>query len=256
MFDQLISELVLSILIVILFICIYISHKVRRIHVKLYEFEDKSRTQLVDLHHQLEALHTLSCELEFQRGLPPTRGWSASPDFLLLIARHVLEERPETILECGSGTSTVVIARALQLAGAGHLYSLEHDSAFAEISRENLSRYDLTEWATVIDAPLRLWAPAVENIQWYEVEQIPDQIFDLLVIDGPPMPLGPLSRYPAGPVLFPVLKAEGHAFVDDAKSEQGKRIIQRWKNEFPNLEVKRHDCEKGCVEFRAPELRG
>ena len=69
----------------------------------------------------------------------------------------------------------------------------------------------------------------------------------MLVIDGPPMPVGPLVRYPVGPILFPKLAPGAVVFLDDAARDDEKRIIERWQREFPDLERQDHDCEKGCV---------
>ena len=74
----------------------------------------------------------------------------------------------------------------------------------------------------------------------------------MLVIDGPPMPVGPLVRYPAGPILFPKLAPGAAVFLDDAPRDDEKRIIERWMQEFPGLQREDHPCEKGCVSLTWP----
>ena len=71
----------------------------------------------------------------------------------------------------------------------------------------------------------------------------------MLVIDGPPMPVGPLVRYPAGPIFFPKLAPGATVFLDDAARDDEKRIIERWQREFPDFEIRNYPCEKGCVSF-------
>jgi predicted O-methyltransferase YrrM len=225
----------------------YIAHKVRRVHLMTYRLSDEISSGAAMLYRQMEALQALYAELDLRRALPPTRGWSASPDFLLLIASHTRAARPRMVLECGSGTSTIVLARALQLNGVGHVHSLEHDPTFAARTREHLHRSGLTEWATVIDAPLRPYRSEGKEYSWYEFESIPDGPIDLLVVDGPPMPIGPEARYPAGPVLFPRLNPGAVVFLDDADRKDEKRIVERWLKEFLNLERAEYQCEKGCV---------
>src|SRR4029453_6873879 len=67
---------------------------------------------------QLEALVGLHAILRPDRDLPETRGWSASPDFLLGLVAHAMATRPRVIVECGSGVSTVLLARCLSLNGS------------------------------------------------------------------------------------------------------------------------------------------
>ena len=233
-------------------VLLYVLHKVRRVHLMMYGLSDKIGTSSDTVYRQLEALHALYAELDLKRALPPTRGWSASPDFLLLIARHARDARPQTVVECGSGTSTVVLARCMQLNGSGHVYSLEHDPEFASSTRANLERHGLGEWATVVDAPLRSHDLNGQTWSWYSHETSRELKIDMLVIDGPPMPVGPLVRYPAGPILFPKLAPGAVVFLDDAARDDEKRIIERWQREFPDLERQDHDCEKGCVSLTRP----
>ena len=78
---------------------------------------------------RLQAWFYLRDRLDLRAGIPYTRQWSASPDFLKLIADHALETRPAFILECGSGASSLVLARCCQLNGGGRLVSLEDGAA-------------------------------------------------------------------------------------------------------------------------------
>lgn len=231
---------------------LYTLHKVRRVHLMMYGLSDKIAAGSDALYRQLEALHALSAELDLTRALPPTRGWSASPDFLLLIARHARDARSQTVVECGSGVSTVVLARCMQLNGSGHVYSLEHEPEFAGSTRANLERHRLSDWATVVDAPLRPLELNGETWPWYAHEALPELTIDMLVIDGPPMPVGPEVRYPAGPVLFLKLAPGATVFLDDAARDDEKRIVERWKREFAGLQCQDHDCEKGCVSLTWP----
>jgi predicted O-methyltransferase YrrM len=42
-----------------------------------------------------------------------------------------MEERPKFVIECGSGSSTALIAACLQRIGQGRLVALEHDPGYA-----------------------------------------------------------------------------------------------------------------------------
>jgi predicted O-methyltransferase YrrM len=198
---------------------------------------------------QIEALDIVRRELDLSGGLPLSRGWAASPDLLLEITRYARNHPPQTMLECGAGLSTVVLAAIARKNGTGHVYSLENDPAYAAQVRRDLSRVGLDAWASVIDAPLDKFAIGDQSWRWYTTATLPNAI-DLLLVDGPPGGLAELARYPAGPLLFPRLSATGIVFCDDSRRTDEQAVIRRWLSEFPNLMAEYLDCEKGCAVLR------
>ncbi len=76
---------------------------------------------------------------------------------------------------------------------------------------------------------------------------MPDNGIDILVIDGPPMPIGPKARYPVGPVLFPRLNKDATVFLNDADRDDEREIVRRWTKDSSNFELTNHTREKGCV---------
>lgn len=235
----------------------YLIYKVRQIHETLYGTDYVVRKVSLELSQAFQNLQLLTYELGIERPLPPLRGWAASPDVLLVVARHMRRARPEVIVECGSGTSTVVLAQAARRNGRGHVYSIDHDAAYAEESRALLADYGLGEWATIIHAPLCETKIGNDIWEWYDRDCLPDTpAIDLLFVDGPPAgPRKPLSRYPAGPILFPRLSPRGVVFADDTNRPGETEVLRRWKREFPGLDTHAHHCEKGCCELRADALR-
>ena len=196
-----------------------------------------------------QAFYSLNKLLQLPAPLPTLRGWAASPDFLLEIAKYALEAKPGTALECSSGCSTIVLARCMQLNGGGHVYSLEHDLTYAVITRRELERQELTEWATVIDAPL-VEIRELPGHRWYSLESFPTSIkAELLVIDGPPVMTCKLARYPALPLLKERLAKNCHVLLDDASRDSEQEIVKRWMAEFSGTLVKYISCEKGCAEL-------
>src|SRR5512138_156546 len=184
---------------------------------------------------QWQCLQALQQDLAFAKSLPPAGGKAASPDFLTLLADHIMQKKPEVVVECGSGLSTVVIARCLQINGKGHLYSLEHMEEFAEQTRRQLERQGLTNWARVIGAPLEPRQFNGQSFSWYRSNELPDLPIDLLIVDGPPARTGRSPRYPAGPVLFPRLSSRGAVLIDDAARPEELAVIERWRKAFPSL---------------------
>lgn len=233
---------------VMLLLILYSLHKLRQAHLLLFDLRDQSRQDHASLFRQLEALQGLYAELDLKTSLPPTRGWAASPDFLLELARHARTARPQTVLECSSGASTLVLARCLQLNGSGKVLSLEHDPYYAGQTRTQLQHHGLQDWAEVLDAPLLPQGLHGADWPWYDLSRLPAALsIDLLVIDGPPQATRALARYPAGPLLFSRLAPGAHVFLDDAARDDEVAILQRWQQEFPALQQSGRACEKGCA---------
>lgn len=177
--------------------------------------------------------------------VPPDGGWVAAADFLLLLARQVLEQKPRLVVEFGSGVSTVIIARCLQLNGYGRLLSFDHDAGFAELTRRRLKRAGVE--GEVSAAPLR---PGIHGYggSWYDHGELPDDI-DLLVIDGPPAwrEAEAESRGSAAPAAFAKLAPGGVVLLDDADRPGERLIAQRWRQEFPQLHFDWAATQKGTL---------
>lgn len=227
-------------------------HKVRKIHLISFELLDQSkhiRREVDGLFSQIESWHALEKILNLKHALPPMRGWAGSPDFLLKTADEALRRKPQTVMECGSGVSTVVLARCMQLNGSGHVYSLENSAEFAVKTHALLALHGLADWATVLDAPL---VSKATPTPWYDESAIPTELpaIDMLVIDGPPAATAPLARYPALPRLQPRMAANCILMLDDADRADEIEIVKRWQAEFADFEQSHLGCEKGLVVMR------
>lgn len=227
----------------------YTLHKCRRIHLKLFEAEQRADERSQNLFAQVEALLALNKDLDLHAALPATRGWAGSPDFLRHVQRAAMRLKPESIVECSSGVSTIVLARAAQLNSRGHVFSLEHDPVYAQKTRDELARQGLQAHATVLDAPLRPHALKCGEWKWYETAGLPATI-DLLVIDGPPWNTQPLARYPAVAVLDTRLSEGGRVILDDANRPDEQEAVRRWGSEFGFVPEESLHAEKGIVLLR------
>lgn len=205
----------------------YAGYNIRKIKIQQSAINNKLQRLLLKIPEAVimnaQAISNLNALLPNQHGIPLSDLWSAMPDFLHHVARHCLLHRPNNIVECGSGVSTVVLALCLRRIGSGHIYSLEHDPEYAVRTRNMLKEYGLEDIATVIDAALVDTIVNNESWIWYSLDNLPDAVvIDLLVIDGPPTPMGALMRYSAGPMLFPRLSPRAVVFLDDANREDEK----------------------------------
>lgn len=244
---------VVGLLLVLICVAAYLAHKIRRIH--LQGFEILTRAEFIQreagsLFAQIQALGNLEKLLELPLGLPALRGWAGSPDFLLHVSRHALSKQPNVVVECSSGASTVVLARCMQINGMGHVYSLEHDKVYADKTTQMLADRGLSQWATVIHAPLVPHAGLPSP--WYDRSVfLPEmQQVEMVVVDGPPNAIGPLARYPAVGALMDRLSGSFHLFLDDADRPEEKEAVARWKQEWPELVAESLQAEKGLTVVR------
>lgn len=172
-------------------------------------------------------------------------------DCALRLVRLVLALKPRWVIEAGSGLSTVVIARALELIGEGGVViSLEHKLEWAEDTRAMVGEQGLQQHSRVVVAPLVPIEVGGEEFLWYDLAEValPDEI-DLLFVDGPPGKSGSLARYPAVPLLFDRLKQGGVILLDDANRAEEQSIVRRWSAEFSSLSVRFHKDLKGTAEI-------
>lgn len=247
-----ISTLILVLVIVQFVILALVYHKLSSAIQSLKHQTIKSSDNVIS---QTEALLALHAELQPTRALPKSRGWAASPDLLAQLVRLTHERRPMTILECSSGFSTLVLAACVRNMGKGRVLSLENDPVFAEKTRELLRVHGLSEWATVIDAPLVPLTLEGWEGKWYRTSDLPSGLsVDMLVVDGPPHDTSKLARFPAVPVLAKFFSASAVVVMDDAFREGESTSIDRWLGSSSKLQRVHADaCEKGCaiLEYRA-----
>ncbi len=194
----------------------------------------------------LDAYNAIIERLNLHKGIPYSHNWSAAADFLNLIIEHCLKYRPETVFECSSGLTTLMLARCCQMNNHGHVYSLENGSEYADKTRGYLAMYGLSNYATVIDAPLERYVINHREYQWYAMDGCPERHIDMLVIDGPPGFIQKHSRYPALPLLHEALAERCVLYMDDAAREDEREIVKMWQSEFSRIEHRYVATERGC----------
>lgn len=89
--------------------------KLTRVDLKVWRMSEELPAQVRQVFRQSEAMNAVYWELRLPHPLSSTRDWAASPDALRVISEYALSTKPRTIVECGSGVSTVVLVRCAQL---------------------------------------------------------------------------------------------------------------------------------------------
>lgn len=209
---------------------------------------DQIDNQVVLLEDYMQLMRLVPMSLPMPR--PGT--WAASEDLLLWLAGEVLEHRPRTVVDLGSGQSSVWMAAAMRTAGYdGRVIGVDHDELFAQGTRELARRQGVEDWLTVIHAPLREQVIEGRSVRWYDLDALAGiEGIDLLCIDGPPGQGASHARWPALPALHARLSAEATVVLDDMIRRDEQEILEEWTGLYPGFEVERLDFEKGAAIMR------
>lgn len=196
------------------------------------------RRDLRDNAVQMQSLLETHRLLKTDAPLPTLGGSAMEPDCANVLIHHILKYRPRLIVEAGSGSSTVLAAECLRQIGAGKVIALEHLPEFAERTRRRLEQRGLGPFAEVRSAPLEPQSIDGRDWPWFSVDaQKFDEAIDLLVVDGPPAGKpNREARFPALPRLVSQMNRRAWVIVDDANRRGERRILQRWKEAFANLD--------------------
>lgn len=163
--------------------------------------------------------------------LPHLGSWKADTYLLHRVVDVIEEAKPASVVELGSGATSLVIARALAKNGHGRLRSYDQHLPFVEEMGKWLSEHDLS--AEFHHAPLSQRSERWPGL-WYSLSHLPAEI-DLLVIDGPPWTVHPFARGIAE-CLFDRLSPGGVVMLDDAARPGERYIARRWRRDWPDFD--------------------
>ena len=172
--------------------------------------------------------------IDHDRPMPELGDWAMSASTLVWILDRISGSSVRTILECGSGSSTVWFATALaHRGGEGQVIALESSAEYAEITRAELARHGLQDRAVVLHAPLIETVVGVRDSQpWFDLSVLPDiPPVDLLFVDAPVGGLAHQARYPAVPLLADRLSPGAAVVLDDTGRPDEAAIVKLWQQE-------------------------
>jgi predicted O-methyltransferase YrrM len=172
--------------------------------------------------------------VDHDRPMPELGNWAISPSTLVWILDRLSDSSVRTILELGSGSSTIWFATALaKRGGEGRVVALESSADYAESTRTELAKHGLRDRAQVLHAPLVATAvPGRDNQPWYDMSVLPDlPPVDLLFVDGPVGSIADQVRYPAYPLLADRLAPRATVVLDDTVRPAEAAIVKAWKQE-------------------------
>lgn len=243
--SQVVSVLLVVLIVALIVVIGLLLFKLRSLQV--VALNAATKRDIDNLYSQIEAFESLHHELGFDRALPRLRGNTVSPDFLRELAQQVGQRRPQYVVECGSGATTVVLAKALSKNGYGHVYSLDQDIDSANRTYRWLNEHGLTDWATVIYAEPIPYTLNGNNFTWYALSDLPNTAIDLMVINGPNSATQKCARYPALFLLRARITEQGAIVFNNSNRPDDVATLALWAHDFPEFNFQKLRCEKGCA---------
>ena len=237
--------------ILVLALSLYVVRSIRALHKKINRNSDRItkeltaqtgriKTELAHVYHQFEAVEQLLPLLKLSAPLPPSRGWAASPDFLLTLAHVTRKVKPRLTVELGSGISTLVLAKS----GAKKIVSLDHSVEFGTQTKEMLSSHGVRG----VDIRIHELETYPGGYKWYAKSTYKGlSKIDLLVIDGPPSSTNPDARYPAFEHLISLLSPKATVVLDDVYRDEERKLADAITQALPNHVLTILSHEKGTA---------
>lgn len=229
----------------------YLVRSIRALHRKVNRNADRItkelaaqtgriKSELGNVYHQFEAVEQLLPLLKLSAPLPPSRGWAASPDFLLTLAHVTKRVKPRFTVELGSGISTLVLAKS----GAKKIVSLDHSVDFGTQTREML----ISHGVRGVEIRISELETYSRGYKWYAKATFKGlSKIDLLVIDGPPSSTNPDARFPALEHLVPLLSPKATVILDDVYRDEERKLADAIAKALPNHVLTILSHEKGTA---------
>ena len=243
--------LILALLVAVFVLIAYLVRSTRALHRKVNRNADRVtkelsgqtgriKNEIADAYHQVEAIEQLLPMLKLSAPLPPSRGWAASPDFLLTLAHITKSVRPRLTVELGSGTSTLVLAKS----GARKIISLDHSQEFGAQTRSMLESHKVRG----VEIRIHDLESYPSGYKWYAKSTLKGLAkIDLLVIDGPPSATNSDARYPALEHLVPLLSPNATVVLDDVYRDEERKLADAIAKALPNHTITILSHEKGTA---------
>lgn len=154
--------------------------------------------------------------------------WSLGEDAYRAILEDLRSESAKSIVEFGSGTSTLRLSRDLANA---RVLSIESDDGYLEQTRRSLETYGGRGQVELSLRPLRWQRYGLSWFRSYEPGPFPDHV-DAVIIDGPPI----ATRRGREACLYQVFsrtRVGTRFYLDDFRRDAERRIVDNWLRAYP-----------------------
>lgn len=212
------------------------------------------KQKLSKLERNVEEIHGLARLTEYNDTfpLPFGGGWALTADSAALMVREIILHNPRTVVELGSGVSTILLGKVLKKSNTNaKIISLDHDKNWADKTKSLVEKAGLEDIVEVKYAPLQKYQIDDSEYNWYELPEELKELdkIDALIIDGPPHNSNPQgkARYPAMPILHPKLAQNSIVYVDDASRKDEKEMVDLWMKDDSAWELETFDTADGVA---------
>lgn len=206
-----------------------------------FGLENKYNEQaLHNLCLRMDDMYSMGLLQSLLNGYPyiPFTTFSFRPFCLNVILNDIIINHRKSIIEFGSGISTVLIGRLIKKNDLHTtIISFEHNDVWVDVMKKMLKNEQLDDVVQIVHAPLKESAFSTFS-PWYDPEVIENSIennrFDLVVVDGPPAweKAKEKARYPALPFLKERLTDTFCILLDDANRAGEKNVLQLWEQQL------------------------
>lgn len=171
--------------------------------------------------------------------------WAIDMDLAHYLVELIECNAYDLVIEFGSGISTTVVAKALQLMQdrppqrtTASFVSFDHLEPYFQKTLAHLRQLDLQSHAELHLAPLADWVAAsgklypfytCEDVLAVLARQMPAAGRILVIVDGPPAAIGQHARYPALPSILTHFAGRAiDVLMDDYVRADEKEVAQMW----------------------------
>lgn len=163
-------------------------------------------------------------------------GWAVDQEFGRVLALAIELSGCRNVLEFGAGTSSVIIATALETVGGGKLTSIEQDPSWCREKWDLVQQKQGVDAAMITGFPNRVWSRLGRHFAFCGIknEVAARGPFDLVVVDAPQFFFG---REGALPLVHEHLAKGAFILLDDAERLSEKWAVWQWLHSFPGLKL-------------------
>lgn len=197
----------------------------------------------LDTQRKIQAVVKPHRVTEVRDPVPPLGRCAASADFDVLLRQELTSLRPRTVVECGSGATTLLLALAVKQHGLStRVVALEHLETCKARTEQALRQQGVAELVEVRLAPLTRSSVLDHETPSYDERTLRDlNEIGLLVVDGSPEPTGDRAWFPAVPLLRDRMSASCVIVVDDLIRPVDLELVQSWRALLPDFEYEQLD---------------
>lgn len=168
----------------------------------------------------------------------PLTDAAAGPHYYAHILNDIIINNKKSIVDIGSGISTILIARLLKINNiSASIISIDHDKNWQNIVSSILKRDGVDQYVTFIDSPII----KSNEYTWYDKTKIvfpDDYSIDTLLIDGPIGITAHLARFEAVPFLKKYLSRNCYTiYLHDTDRPDEKEIVRLWAMDLPYAKI-------------------